>query len=161
MADRLLTRSTIVLALAAGLAAGLGSGPAGAVGPASVADLATPLLSAVVTISTSQLVNATRSAAPTPQLPDGSPFQDFFNDFFNQQGGGNQPRRVQSLGSGFIVDASGIVVTNNHVIEDADQITVNFTDGSKATAKVLGIDDKTDIAVLKVNVDHPIPAVSF
>ena len=161
MADMIVKGSRIALALAAGLATAVMSFPAGAVGPASVADLAGALLSAVVTISTSQVVNASRSPAPTPQLPDGSPFQDFFNDFFNQQGGASQPRRVQSLGSGFVIDPSGIIVTNNHVIEDADEITVNFTDGSKATAKVLGIDDKTDIAVLKVSVDHPLPAVSF
>src|SRR5437868_7321825 len=160
MAD-MLVKSRCAIAFAAAVAAALTSLPAGAVGPASVADLAAPLLSSVVTISTSQVVNASRSAAPTPQLPEGSPFQDFFNDFFTQQGGGSQPRRVQSLGSGFIVDPSGIIVTNNHVIEDADEITANFTDGTKATAKVLGIDDKTDIAVLKVNVDHPLPAAQF
>src|SRR3977135_1499460 len=138
------------IAIAAGLAAATSALPVDAAGPASVADLATPLLKAVVTISTSQIVNAARTAAPAPQLPDGSPFQDLFNDFFGNQGGNNQPRRVESLGSGFIVDPSGISVTNNHVIEDADEIPANFSDGTTAKAKVLGIDDKTDLAVLKV-----------
>jgi len=160
MAEMLL-KSRYGIAFAVAVAAAVTSLPAGAAGPASVADLAAPLLSAVVTISTSQVVNASRSAVPTPQLPEGSAFQDFFNDFFTQQGGNSQPRRVQSLGSGFIVDPSGIIVTNNHVIEDADEITANFTDGTKAKAKVLGIDDKTDIAVLKVTVDHPLPAAQF
>ncbi|WP_442583158.1 DegQ family serine endoprotease [Mesorhizobium sp. ASY16-5R] len=128
-------------------------------GPASVADLAERLLGAVVNISTSQNVKGTEApnAVPMPQLPEGSPFQDFFDDFFKnrqgedgQRGGGTQ--KVQSLGSGFVVDAEqGIVVTNNHVIADADEIEVNFSDGSKLKAELVGTDTKTDIAVLKVD----------
>ncbi|MFI0843481.1 DegQ family serine endoprotease [Mesorhizobium sp. IMUNJ 23232] len=128
-------------------------------GPASVADLAERLLGAVVNISTTQNVKGTEApnAVPMPQLPEGSPFQDFFDDFFKnregeggQGGGGNQ--KVQSLGSGFVVDAEqGIVVTNNHVIADADEIEVNFSDGSKLKAELVGTDTKTDIAVLKVD----------
>ena len=71
-----------------------------------------------------------------PKLPEGSPFQDFFDEFFGDQNGDNRPHRVQSLGSGFVIDPSGIIVTNNHVIEGADEITVNFTDGTKLTAKL-------------------------
>jgi serine protease Do len=124
-------------------------------GPASVADLAEGLLEAVVNISTSQNVAGTegQGTVPLPQAPEGSPFQDFFDEFFkDRQNGGGTPRQVQSLGSGFVIDAAqGIVVTNNHVIADADEIEVNFSDGSKLKAELVGTDPKTDIAVLKVD----------
>jgi serine protease Do len=124
-------------------------------GPASVADLAEGLLEAVVNISTSQNVAGTEGpgTVPLPQAPEGSPFQDFFDEFFkDRQNGGGAPRQVQSLGSGFVIDAAqGIVVTNNHVIADADEIEVNFSDGSKLKAELIGTDTKTDIAVLKVD----------
>jgi len=128
-------------------------------GPASVADLAAGLLDAVVNISTSQNVgdggNRPGPGVPAPQLPEGSPFQDFFDEFFrDREGGGNRsgPRRVQSLGSGFVLDADeGIVITNNHVIADADEIEVNFSDGSKLKAELVGRDTQTDLAVLKVD----------
>jgi serine protease Do len=125
-------------------------------GPASVADLAAGLLDSVVNISTSQTVKGTEGpgAVPMPQLPEGSPFQDFFDDFFKDRGGQGRggAQKVQSLGSGFVVDAEqGIVVTNNHVIADADEIEVNFPDGSKLKAELVGKDTKTDIAVLKVD----------
>jgi serine protease Do len=163
MAELIASRSRFAIAIAAAAMMGLTSLPAAAVGPQSVADLVDPLLPAVVTISTSQTVAAQRSVAPAPTLPDGSPFQDFFNDFFDKQNTPNnsQPRRVQSLGSGFVIDPAGFIVTNNHVIEDADEITANFTDGSHLKATVVGIDDKTDLAVLKVDADHPLPAVAF
>ena len=138
-------------------------------GPESVADLAEGLLGAVVNISTSQKVKGTEGpgAVPMPELPEGSPFQDFFDDFFKDrgdqggQGGGSQ--KVQSLGSGFVLDAEeGIVVTNNHVIADADEIEVNFSDGSKLKAELVGKDTKTDIAVLKVDPKaKPLKAVTF
>jgi len=124
-------------------------------GPASVADLAEGLLGAVVNISTSQRVKGGegQGTVPLPQAPEGSPFQDFFDEFFKDRQGGNGPQQnVQSLGSGFVVDAAeGIVVTNNHVIADADEIEVNFSDGSKLKAELVGTDPKTDIAVLKVD----------
>ena len=122
-------------------------------GPASVADLAEGLLGAVVNISTSQKVAGGQPSVPMPQLPEGSPFQDFFDDFFQgPQGPEGAPRRMSSLGSGFIIDAAdGIVVTNNHVIADADEIEVNFSDGSKLKAELLGRDTKTDLAVLKID----------
>ncbi|MBL8583119.1 MAG: DegQ family serine endoprotease [Rhizobiaceae bacterium] len=129
-----------------------------AAGPASVADLAEKLLGAVVNISTSQTVDGGEGGhnrVPVPQLPEGSPFQDFFDDFFKDRGGEDGPgpdQKVQSLGSGFVVDAEkGIVVTNNHVIADADEIEVNFSDGSRLKAELIGTDTKTDIAVLKVD----------
>jgi serine protease Do len=125
-------------------------------GPESVADLAEALLDAVVNISTSQNVKGTegQNTVPVPQAPEGSPFQDFFDEFFkDRQGGGGGPsQKVQSLGSGFVVDAEqGIIVTNNHVIADADEIEINFADGSKLKAELVGTDTKTDIAVLKVD----------
>jgi len=125
-------------------------------GPASVADLAEGLLGAVVNISTSQNAKGAEgpNAVPMPELPEGSPFQDFFDEFFKDRGGngGVGPQRVQSLGSGFVVDAEkGIVITNNHVIADADEIEVNFSDGSTLQAELVGTDTKTDIAVLKID----------
>ena len=142
-------------------------------GPTSVADLAERLLGSVVNISTRQNVaNRGLSRGRPPRAPDGSPFQDFFDDFFQgpgQQGrprnrpGGprNRGRRGSSLGSGFVVDADGIIITNNHVIAEADEITVEFTDGSKLKAEVIGTDKKTDIAVLKVEPTKPLKAVPF
>ena len=141
--------------------------PAAGQGPASVADLAEGLLGAVVNISTSQTVKGTEGpgAVPMPQLPEGSPFQDFFDDFFKDRGGskGGGSQKVQSLGSGFVVDAQqGFVVTNNHVIADADDIEVNFPDGVTLKAKLVGTDTKTDIAVLKVDpAGHKLTAVKF
>jgi len=136
--------------------------PAMARGPESVADIASELLDSVVNVSTSQTVTGSRST-PAPQLPDGSPFQDFFDEFFNQKqdNGQPRPRRVQSLGSGFVIDSSGIIVTNNHVIEGADEITANFADGTKLTATLIGHDEKTDLAVLKVNPEKPLKALKF
>ena len=109
----------------------------------------------------------------TPQVPPGSPFEDFFEEFFknrrgpggqqgeNNQRGQNTPRRVNSLGSGFVIDASGIVVTNNHVIAEADEVTVVFTDGSRLKAEIVGRDTKTDLAVLRVKSPKPLKAVKF
>jgi serine protease Do len=157
MISRSMRGRGIALALAMGLA---WSAPAFAKGPDSVADLAAGLLDAVVNISTTQTVAGSKGV-PAPKLPEGSPFQDFFDDFFNDKGGDAQPRRVQSLGSGFVIDPSGILVTNNHVIEGADEIVANFNDGSKLTAKVLGRDEKTDLAVLQVTPVRPLTAVGF
>ena len=138
-------------------------------GPESVADLAAKLLPAVVNISTSQNISAPDSGVvPMPKLPEGSPFQDFFDQFFDEQqqgeeGGGNTARKVQSLGSGFIIDAKeGIIVTNNHVIADADDIEINFSDGKKLKAELVGKDPKTDLAVLKVDPNkYALTAVPF
>ncbi len=133
-------------------------------GPVSVADLAEGLMSSVVNISTSKKVtNRSRPNIPIPQVPEGSPFQDFFNDLFPQgpQGEGNSPQTRNSLGSGFVIDEDGIIITNNHVIADADEITVNFSDGSKLIAEIVGTDPKTDIAVLKVEPEGKLNAVPF
>ncbi|MFD0917632.1 DegQ family serine endoprotease [Pseudahrensia aquimaris] len=160
---------TAALAFAVTVAPVSGTVTAYAAGPASVADLAENLLGAVVNISTSQNVaSGPGQRAPRPQVPDGSPFQEFFDEFFNNRNGQQQQRRnaprsrkVQSLGSGFVIDPEGIIITNNHVIADADEITVDFTDGSKLIATVVGTDPKTDIAVLKVTPEKPLQAVAF
>lgn len=129
-------------------------------GPASVADLAAPLLDAVVNISTSQSVKAEGKGPTPPKIPDGSPFQEFFKDYFDNQkpdSGG----KVSSLGSGFVIDPAGYVVTNNHVIEGADDIEVIFPNGTKLKAKLVGTDTKTDLSVLKVEPKAPLKAVKF
>jgi len=129
-------------------------------GPVSVADLAEGLLDAVVNISTSQNVDS-GVAQPRLRAPEGSPFQDFFDEYFNDRDqGGPRSRKVSSLGSGFVIDAEeGIIVTNNHVIEGADSIEVNFADGSKLPAELVGADAKTDLAVLKVKPVKPLTEV--
>ena len=171
-------------ALAAATAAAIVFAPslASARGPDNIADVAEAVIDAVVNISTSQTVNAggpPRSAPETrpapegrqsPQVPPGSPFEEFFEEFFkNRRGPGGPgdrnaertPRRVNSLGSGFVIDSEGIVVTNNHVIADADEITVVFNDGSKLKAELIGKDSKTDLALLRVKPDKPLKAVKF
>jgi serine protease Do len=152
------------------------SAPASARGPDGIADVAEKVIDAVVNISTSQTVEAKgggEGRGAMPQLPPGSPFEEFFDDFFkNRRGpGGNskggdrgtdlQPRKTNSLGSGFIVDTSGIVVTNNHVIADADEINVIMNDGTKIKAELVGVDKKTDLAVLKFKPVKPLVAVKF
>ena len=126
--------------------------------PDSFADLANKLLPSVVNIATSQTLKAPPPSA-APQLPPGSPLEDLFKNFLGPKQG--QPRHVTSLGSGFIIDPSGFIVTNNHVIEDSDQVTVTLNDGSSLPARVVGRDVKTDLAVLKVNPKKPLPATKF
>ena len=132
-------------------------------GPVSVADLAEGLLGAVVNISTSQKVKQRRPNLPIPQVPEGSPFQEFFDDLFPRGGEDEEgpTRNRQSLGSGFVVSADGLIVTNNHVIADADEIVANFADGSKLVAELVGTDPKTDLAVLRVKPDGDLPFVSL
>ena len=131
-------------------------------GPESLADLAEGLADAVVNISTAQRVKNNRSLQ-LPDVPEGSPFQEFFEEFFNgQEPEGESPKQVQSLGSGFVIDGEeGIIITNNHVIEGADEITVNFNNGNKLSAQLLGSDEKTDLAVLKVTPLKPLNSVKF
>ena len=134
-------------------------------GPDAISDVAEKVIDAVVNISTSQKVES--RSTPMPQLPNDPQLDELFRDFFNrrgQQGDQNPqrgPRRVNSLGSGFIIDASGIVVTNNHVISEADEITVILNDGTRLKADLIGKDQKTDIALLRVKSDKPLKAVKF
>ena len=143
--------------------------PAAARGPDGIADVAEQVIDAVVNVSTKQSVDL--SSGAMPQLPPGSPFEEFFEEFFkNRRGQGGQngqngqtpaPRRVNSLGSGFIIDTSGLVVTNNHVIADADEVNVILNDGTTLKAEVIGRDQKTDLALLKVTPTKPLKAVKF
>ena len=118
--------------------------------PDSFADLAAKLLPSVVNISTTQVIEG-RATPDMPQFPPGSPFEDFFKEFFDRnQQQNKRPRRATSLGSGFIISDDGFIVTNNHVIQDADEITVILHDDTRLPAKLIGRDAKTDLAVLKV-----------
>ena len=170
-------RRGLAVMLAASLMAGAAPGalvqPAQAKGLESLADLASSVTDAVVNISASQTVDDKRVASAAPQVQPGTPFDDLFEEFFKrrqQQGGGPGPeaprggaRRSNSLGSGFVIDAAGIVITNNHVIADANDIEVIFTDGTKLKAELIGKDSKVDVAVLRVkpDKDHPLKAVRF
>ncbi|AWM86281.1 DegQ family serine endoprotease [Microvirga sp. 17 mud 1-3] len=132
--------------------------------PESFADLAEEVTGAVVNISASTTVEAKNRTLP--QLPPGTPFEDLFEEFFNRRGQGNgdsplRQRKSNSLGSGFVIDPSGIVVTNNHVIGDANDISVIFPDGTRLKAEIVGKDSKVDLAVLKVKSDKPLKAVKF
>lgn len=122
--------------------------------PDSFADLVEDLLPAVVNIATTQMVETRRSQE----------FEEFFKEFFERRGGEpprRERRRASSLGSGFIIDPSGYIVTNNHVIAEADEISVRLSDDTSFDAKVVGRDEKTDLALLKVDSPKPLPAVSW
>ena len=128
--------------------------------PESFADLADKISPAVVNITTSTTVAA--GTGPNPIVPEGSPFEDFFREFQDRNGPpGDRPRRSSALGSGFVISEDGFIVTNNHVIESADEITIEFFTGEELVAKVIGTDPNTDIALLKVEADAPLPYVSF
>jgi serine protease Do len=131
--------------------------------PESFADLATKISPAVVNITTSTTVAS--GTGPNPIVPEGSPFEDFFREFQDRNGGpggpGDRPRRSSALGSGFVISEDGYIVTNNHVIESADEITIEFFTGEELVAKVIGTDPNTDIALLKVEADQPLAFVSF
>ncbi len=130
--------------------------------PDGFADLAEKLLPAVVNISTTQTVKRSGPDSMLPRFPPGSPFEEFFKDFLErQQKRDAPPRRATSLGSGFVIDPSGLIVTNNHVIEGADEIAVNFHDDTSLKAKLIGRDAKTDLALLKVESPKPLPFVKF
>ena len=128
-------------------------------------DLVARISPAVVNVSTRKDVAAEgQTDMPAmPQFPPGSPFEEFFKEFFDRdkQQQEQQPRRSFSLGSGFVIDASGFVVTNNHVIADADEITVIFSDESEYPAKLIGTDSKTDLALLKIERPQPFPHVDW
>ena len=140
--------------------------PANVRGPQNIADVAEKVIDSVVNVSTSEKVDP--RMGEVPDLPPGSPMEKFFEDFFKHhreggggEEGGNQPRRVNSLGSGFIVDRSGLVVTNNHVIDGADEIHVILNDGTKLKAELAGKDSKSDLALLRVHTDKPLKAAKF
>jgi serine protease Do len=127
--------------------------------PDSFADLAQKISPAVVNITTSTVVAT--GTGPSPMVPEGSPFEDFFKEFRDRGGDGDRPRRSSALGSGFVISEDGYIVTNNHVIESADEIIIEFYEGGELVAKVIGTDPKTDIALLKVEAEEPLPFVAF
>ena len=128
--------------------------------PESLAPLAEKISPSVVNITTSTVVEG--RTGPQGIVPEGSPFEDFFREFQDRNNGdGMRPRRSSALGSGFVISEDGYVVTNNHVIESADEITIEFFSGQELVAEVVGTDPKTDIALLKVEADQPLPFVSF
>ena len=123
--------------------------------PASFADLAERVMPSVVNISTTTTV--TTQANPFPfEFPPGSPFEDMFKEF-----GTPQKRKSSALGSGFIIDAKGIVITNNHVIKGAEDIVVRVNGDKEFKAKVLGADPGMDIAVLQIETDEKLIPVKF
>ena len=139
----------------------MGAGAAQAkTAPDSFADLAQKLLPSVVNISTTQVIEG-RPGMELPKLPPGSPFEDFFKEFFDRNQPEQRSRRATSLGSGFIVDAKGYIVTNNHVIQEADEITVILHDDTRLKAELVGRDTKTDLAVLKVKSTAKLSAIKF
>ncbi|MGH6937631.1 DegQ family serine endoprotease [Hypericibacter sp.] len=154
--------------LAAGIAAlALQSGVARADSPASFADLAAKVTPAVVNIAAVEDVTDQSGGMPEEMpfhFPPGSPFEEFFKHFRNgqqeQDHNGNK-HKATALGSGFIVDPAGYIVTNNHVIDGATDIKVTTADGLQLQAKLIGTDEKTDLALLKVESKTPLPFVSF
>lgn len=146
----------------------LSSTAAYARGPEDIANVTEKVMEAVVNISTTQNIEQGRGIQ-MPQLPQGTPFDDLFEEFFKRipqgqgqgQGGERRQRQVTSLGSGFVIDATGVVITNHHVIKDADEIFVTFSDGTKLKAEVVGKDPKTDVAVLRVKPTKPLKAVKL
>ncbi len=145
-------------------------------GPDGFADLAERLLPGVVNIASTQIIKGDANQGPdVPSFPPGSPMEKFFRDFMDRnrrQGGPNggpsdgnrgqqDSRKSQSLGSGFVIDTEGYIVTNNHVIEGADEIKVILQDNTSITATLVGRDEKVDIALLKIKTDHPLVAVPF
>ena len=165
------TRSAIRLALLTLFL--LAPGPSRADAPEATpfsevfAQLAAKLVGVVVNVSTTQATASPNSkAVPEAQLPaPGAPLDEFFRDFFGEKGapGGPNapPSRVASLGSGFIIDPSGLIVTNNHVIANAEQITVTLSDDTTLQAEVIGRDAVSDLALLKVEPKALLPAASW
>ena len=134
--------------------------PAAQVG--SFADLVETLLPAVVNISSTQKPEMVQDFPDMPHFPPGSPFEDFFDEFMDRRGGGVPSVPPASLGSGFIIDAeNGYVVTNNHVISGADEVRVTLHDDTTLEAEIVGRDEKTDLAVLKVTTNKKLVAVPF
>ena len=130
--------------------------------PDSFADLVETLQPAVVNVSTTQIMEGGGEEGLEFEFPEGSPFRDFFDQFNRKRGEKEErPRRAQSLGSGFIIAAEGLVVTNNHVIEGADKITVTLFDDTTYDAELVGRDTKTDLALLQIQADRKFPFVSW
>jgi serine protease Do len=126
----------------------------------SFADVAERVSPAVVNVTVVSEKAARTTPRSHPGLPEGGPMGDLFKHFFDQPGM-SMPHKVQGAGSGFIVDPEGHIVTNNHVIDGANEVTVTLNDGTKFKAQVLGRDDKSDLALLKVEAGRPLPYVDL
>jgi serine protease Do len=163
----LIQRRAALLAAAAGLI--LWQGQTLSPAQAFAADLPTSFSSIIRTVSPAVVnIQSERDAradgqAVTPfDFPRGTPFEDLFRRFRDQQQGGQQPGvRQVAQGSGFIIDPAGYIVTNNHVIDKASKISVTLDNGKKYAAKLIGTDDQTDIALIKVEASQPLPSVEF
>ncbi|WP_295384922.1 DegQ family serine endoprotease [uncultured Thiodictyon sp.] len=165
------TAVALALAIGGGVAAQSAMPPAATPGAAAVVAPAMPSFADVAERVSPAVVNVTVVAEGAPEqsfgpqgLPDGAPMEEFFKRFFEQPGmphGRPGGHRAEGAGSGFIIDPTGLVVTNNHVVDGANEITVTLNDGSKHKAKVLGRDEKTDLALLKIEAGHPLPAVDL
>ncbi|HKO06722.1 MAG TPA: Do family serine endopeptidase, partial [Alphaproteobacteria bacterium] len=133
--------------------------------PTSFAPLVKEVAPAVVNVSTTQKVSGgPMMDLPFQDLPEDSPFRQFFKHYFNGPGQGqgeSHPMLQHSLGSGFVIDPSGYVVTNNHVVGSATEINVKLSDGTTYNAKLVGRDERTDLALLKITADHALPAVAW
>mgnify|MGYP005838532795 CR=1 FL=1 len=130
--------------------------------PVSLADLAEKLLPSVVNISSTHKVSKPKDTPNMPNFPPGSPFEDFFEEFMERKGRSGPAIPPSSLGSGFVIDADkGLIVTNNHVVQDADEVRVTFHDDETVEADIIGRDEKTDLAVLKLKTDKKMTEVSF
>ena len=142
--------AAVLIALCSGMASA-----AARATPESFADLAEAVLPAVVNISTTQTITANSG--------DVQDFEDLFRDFFDKQNPNRReaPRRSTSLGSGFIIDPSGYIVTNNHVVSDAEEVTVRLHDDTNLKAEIIGRDEKTDLALLKVQAREALPFVKW
>jgi serine protease Do len=127
--------------------------------PDSFADLANQLLPTVVNIATTETVKASAENEQIPDLPQDSELQKLFKGLIDKDKA--LPRRVTYLGSGFVIDPSGLIVTNDHVIDQAEEITVTLNDGTSLPAKVVGRDERTDLALLRVKPSKPLPAAHF
>ena len=124
--------------------------------PSSFADLAEKLMPSVVNIASTQTIKTTSNPFKNFQFPPGSPFEDMFKEFNRQT-----ERKATALGSGFIIDRKGIVVTNNHVIQGAEDIIVSVNGSTEYKAKVIGTDPYMDLAVLQIESDEKFETVSF
>ena len=137
----------------------------GASHPESFADLAERVTPTVVNISAERQTVSGQTTAPQLRVPPSSPLEPFFREFFERYFEGAPARppafRGTSLGSGFIVDPRGLIVTNNHVVRNADEITVTLHDGRKLEAELRGVDENTDLALLSISTEDPLPFAEF